>query len=181
MGRIGFALVWVGFLFGSWVGVQDAIEVNWPLMGLAFLISVSGVFMTRQAARAAAQHGERQSENIKNLHASIERIVTHIVELDGEKEQMNPYDAHGRIDALFPEDLTLFVDARETIAHVHGLQSYAEIMNHFAAGERYLNRVWSASVDGYVNEVKEYIGRAREQFEQTQAKLSSLSSAVAAR
>ena len=37
-------------------------------------------------------------------------------------------------------------------------------MSAFAAGERYLNRVWSASADGYVDEAREYIERAREQF-----------------
>jgi hypothetical protein len=37
-------------------------------------------------------------------------------------------------------------------------------MSNFAAGERYINRVWSASTDGYVDEVILYLGRAREQF-----------------
>jgi hypothetical protein len=39
-------------------------------------------------------------------------------------------------------------------------------MSHFATGERYLNRCWSASTDGYIEEVHTYIGRAREQFQQ---------------
>ena len=37
-------------------------------------------------------------------------------------------------------------------------------MSSFAAGERYLNRVWSASADGYIDEVNTYIEKAREQF-----------------
>jgi len=32
------------------------------------------------------------------------------------------------------------------------------------AGERYINRVWSASTDGYVDEVRTYLKRATEQF-----------------
>jgi hypothetical protein len=35
-------------------------------------------------------------------------------------------------------------------------------MSAFLAGEHYLNRVWSASADGYVDQVNEYIGRALE-------------------
>ncbi len=62
-----------------------------------------------------------------------------------------------RIDELFPGDLNTFVEARETIPHVYGLQAYADVMSHFAAGERYLNRVWSASADGYVDEVRTYL------------------------
>jgi hypothetical protein len=46
-------------------------------------------------------------------------------------------------------------------------------MNHFAAGERYLNRVWSASVDGYVDECRAYIGHAREQFHVAWDKLAA--------
>ena len=46
-----------------------------------------------------------------------------------------------------------------------GLQSFADVMNPFAAGERYLNRVWSASTDGYIDEAHTYVTKAREQFE----------------
>jgi hypothetical protein len=37
-------------------------------------------------------------------------------------------------------------------------------MSNFAAGERYINRVWSASTDGYVDEVNLYLDRALRQF-----------------
>jgi len=37
-------------------------------------------------------------------------------------------------------------------------------MSHFASGERYLNRVWSASADGYVDEITAYLDKAQEQF-----------------
>ena len=57
------------------------------------------------------------------------------------------------------------------------LQAYAEVMNEFAAGERYLNRVWSASVDGYIDEIKTYMGKARVQFERTQEILAKLKTA----
>ena len=55
---------------------------------------------------------------------------------------------------------------RESIAHSYGLQAYAEVMNRFAAGER-LNRVWSASTDGYIEEAHRYIERATRQFAET--------------
>ena len=48
--------------------------------------------------------------------------------------------------------------------HVFGLQNYADVMSNFAAGERYINRVWSASTDGYEDEVRHYLQRARDQF-----------------
>ena len=84
----------------------------------------------------------------------------------GDTFDVDVYDLRHRIDQTFLEDLDTFVVARESIAHSHGLQAYAEIMNHFAAGERYLNRVWSASTDGYIDECHTYLDKASEQFEE---------------
>lgn len=50
-------------------------------------------------------------------------------------------------------------------------------MSHYAGGERYLNRVWSASADGYVNEVKDYISHSLEQFTIARDKLVALADA----
>jgi len=68
------------------------------------------------------------------------------------------------IDRRFRDDLFAFADARRSMIVLFGLQAYADIMSAFAAGERYLNRVWSASTDGYVDEVLQTIDRAHEQF-----------------
>ena len=46
-------------------------------------------------------------------------------------------------------------------------------MSAFVAGEQYPNRVWSASADGYVHEVKEYIGRALEMFKEARTALDT--------
>ena len=53
-------------------------------------------------------------------------------------------------------------------------------MSDFAAGERYLNRVWSASADGYADEAMDYIDRARQQFEEARAKLAQAHAGAAA-
>ena len=50
------------------------------------------------------------------------------------------------------------------MVHVFGMQNYADVMSNFAAGERYINRVWSASTDGYVDEVNLYLDKALSQF-----------------
>jgi hypothetical protein len=57
-----------------------------------------------------------------------------------------------------------FVDARTAIGHVYGLQEYADVMSYFASAERALNRAWSASTDGYVNEVNSSLQKAKEHF-----------------
>ena len=49
-----------------------------------------------------------------------------------------------------------------------------EISIAIAAAERYLNRCWSASADGYVDEVHTYLARAAAQFQESQAKVRDL-------
>jgi hypothetical protein len=57
---------------------------------------------------------------------------------------------------------------------VYGLDAYGEVMGLFASAERYLNRTWSASADGYVDEVDSALQKAQEQFIATLARLQSV-------
>ena len=57
------------------------------------------------------------------------------------------------------------------MVHLFGLQTYADIMSSFAAGERYINRVWSASADGYEGEAATYLEKAAQQFADAQRQL----------
>jgi hypothetical protein len=61
-------------------------------------------------------------------------------------------------------DINSFVEARESMIPRLGMQNYADIMSPFATGERLLNRAWSASADGYVDEVRDCIHGAREEL-----------------
>ncbi len=97
-----------------------------------------------------------------------------MADLNARKTSINTYDIRHHLDRSLPEHLNAFAEARETIVHKYGLQNYARIMNHFAAGERYLNRVWSASADGYIDEVNTYLEMASAQFAAVRERLHSL-------
>ena len=75
------------------------------------------------------------------------------------------------IDLRLRNDLRRFADARESMVHLFGLQTYADIMSSFAAGERYINRVWSSSADGYDDEAATYLEKAAAQFADAQSQL----------
>ena len=116
-----------------------------------------------------AEHGEHRSDdkltgNIDALGRSLDNILTNLEQLHGRKDDLPTYEARFEIDKLFREDLNNFADARESMIHVFGIQNYADVMSNFAAGERYINRVWSASTDGYIDEVNMYIDRSLNQF-----------------
>ena len=167
MRRIGLILITLGFLLAAWVAIQDQIQINWAWFVPTALVAVAGVFLVQRASRAAAVHAETVAANIEDIDRSLHAIVQKVTQLNREKEMINTYDIRHKIDEMLLDDLNTFVEARETIGTRYGIHAYAEIMNHFAAGERYLNRVWSCSADGYIDEVNAYIGHAKDQFNET--------------
>jgi hypothetical protein len=175
MKAIGFVLISAGFVVGSLVAVQtDTNQIDWLWFVPALTVGVLGVVLARLGHKLQTRDAETLSDNVDQLATSIERIVEKMTRLCGESSGLHPYEVHGRIDELFPPDLNAFVEARLSIAHVYGLPAYADVMNEFAAGERYLNRVWSASVDCYVDDVSEYLQRAQHQFDEARRKLQAL-------
>ena len=94
------------------------------------------------------------SGNLQILETSLTNILDNLETLNDDSDTLPVYEARFEIDRLLRDDLNNFANARESMKHVFGLQHYADVMSAFAAGERYINRVWSASTDGYVDEVR---------------------------
>ncbi|HEX6199060.1 MAG TPA: hypothetical protein VF150_02265 [Thermoanaerobaculia bacterium] len=165
MRALGYFLITAGFLVGAYFAVRtpEGLELGPFLLGLA--IGAVGIVLVRWDLRKAATHAGRLTSDLSTLEASLERIVENVRVLDRDKASIDVYDLRHRIDERFPGDLARFVEARQSLAHRYGLQAYADVMNPFSAGERYLNRVWSTSTDGYIDEAHEYLGRSHEQFE----------------
>ena len=164
MRKFGFILVAVGFLGGSLASVVSETEVYWLWLAVAVGVGVVGVILVRAGHKSMTHAVDRLTFDIQTVERSLRRIVENVTELDRQKHSIDTYDVRHRIDQLFPGDLSDFVAARRSIAYVHGLAAYAEMMSDFAAGERYLSRAWSASADGYVDEVNACLDRAAEQF-----------------
>lgn len=166
MKAIAYILISAGFLFAAYFSVLDTDLVPWTVVVPSLLVGLAGVAMIQISKRARRRETDAVRSSIGKLERSLSRIVDHATQLDAEKGSIDVYDIHHRIDELFMTDLDVFVENRESIGHAYGLQEYANIMTHFATGERYLNRCWSASTDGYVDEVNTYLTRARDQFVQ---------------
>jgi uncharacterized protein YutE (UPF0331/DUF86 family) len=188
---IGFLLVTVGFIAAALATVVDqsaikgigsapvadesAVEsadsttvdespVKWMWYIPALAVGVIGVVMVRTVDARQSKTEHHVAANIETVEGSLQRIAANLDKLNADKHSINTYDMRYKIDELFMDDLEQFVDARQSIVHRYGLAAYGEIMSSFAAGERYLNRVWSASADGYIDEVNEYLEKAKDQF-----------------
>lgn len=178
MRNIGLVLIILGFLAGALIAVLDPAAIRWSWFVPCLGVGIVGVILVQIAIRRHATDATRLETNTRILNQSLGRLVSNLRALDDEKESVDTYDLPERIDQTFREDIGAFVDARESMVHIWGMQSYADVMSHFAAGERYLNRVWSCAADGYIDEAHTYITRSRAQFAEALAKLEALSARI---
>jgi len=167
-------MVAVGFIAAALASVVDENVVRWLWYVPALIVGAAGVAAIKIDVARHSKTEHHVASRIETVEGSLERIATNIKKLNTDKFSINTYDMRHRIDELFVDDLEMFVDARESIAHRYGLAAYGEVMSGFAAGERYLNRVWSASADGYIDEVNAYLEKAQAQFVESLTKIRNL-------
>ena len=165
MKTIGYLLLIAGFLAGSYYAVELRSGVPTAHFLVGLVLGVVGVALLRTARRQEATSEETIRANLEILDRSLVSVVDKARALEAGKDEIDVYELRHIIDREFPDDLDAFVQARYSLVHSFGLQQFADVMNPFAAGERYLNRVWSASTDGYIDEAHAYVDKAREQFE----------------
>ena len=176
MKAFAIILIIISFLTGAFLSVLDPRLVNWNYLVPVLVIGVIGLALYRKAQRSETRGGQRLAGNMDILAKSLDKILFNLEAICSREDELPVYEARFEIDRLFRADLNNFAEARESMIHVFGMQNYADVMSNFAAGERYINRVWSASTDGYEDEVRIYLERARDQFREGQRHFAELAS-----
>jgi hypothetical protein len=166
--KLGLLLISVSFLAGSYLVTLDPKNVDWAFFIPVIIIGFVGIGLFRASRRKVTHSEETFKENLSIIDKSLNNIISSLKKINEEKGNTNVYDFHDKLDEMLADDISTFVEARQTISHVYNLQTYADVMSEFAGGERYVNRVWTASVDGYIDEVHEYIVKSLHQFEEAQ-------------
>jgi len=178
MKSTGFVLIVAGFLVGAYATALDVESVNWTMFVLAALAAITGIVMVKRAESAHAQSETVLETNRNELRQSLDNVVRDLQRMTTTSKQEGEA-LRAEIDNRLREDLRRFADARESMVHLFGLQAYADIMSSFAAGERYINRVWSSSVDGYDKEAETYMQKAARQFADAQSQLTKAAEGAA--
>ena len=178
MKNFGYFLVIAGFLGGAFATSLDVQYVNWTLFGVTALAAVVGLGIYKQQVGSMARSESVLESNRVDLRESIANVVNDLRDIN-EGELTRGAVLRNRIDLKLRDDLRRFADARESMVHLFGLQTYADIMSHFATGERYINRVWSASADGYDEEADAYLIKAAEQFDEARKQLLKAADSIA--
>lgn len=164
MKAFAIILITAGFVLGALFAVLSVETVAWLPYFVAVGLGFAGIVMLRRGHRAGALDEHHVAGNIGTLETSLDNICRNLDALVARRRDVPPHEFRFEIDHHFRDDLTAFAEARESMKHAFGLLAYADIMSAFAAGERYINRVWTASADGYIDEVMSYLEKARRQF-----------------
>ncbi|MFQ5549214.1 MAG: hypothetical protein ACE5FV_13045 [Woeseia sp.] len=164
MKSLGYLLLIGGFLAAAYSTALDPRLTDWGLFVPAALAAIAGVYLIKTHARGHARSDAVLSANRTELRESLGNIVRDLEQIRDDSASMSTTEIRDAIDKKLRNDLRRFADARDSMVHLYGLQAYADIMSDFAAGERYVNRVWSAAADDYDAEAGSYLHKALAQF-----------------
>jgi ElaB/YqjD/DUF883 family membrane-anchored ribosome-binding protein len=142
---VSYLLLIGGFLAAAYSTALDTQMTNWNLFVPAAIVAIVGVFIIKRRARGDARSESVLTANRTELSESLSNIVRDLEQIISDSASMSTTELRNAIDDKLRNDLRRFADARESMVHLYGLQTYADIMSDFAAGERYVNRVWSAA------------------------------------
>ncbi|MEM1068878.1 MAG: hypothetical protein AAGG48_31130 [Planctomycetota bacterium] len=189
MRPLGHVLMWGGFLAASFVSLsqvepsavvdptvppeeQEVVEVNkwatinWPLYAATMAVGVVGIVILRATRQQLEGDEETQEAEYSVLQDRLQVIQEAVNEMAGQSSY-DPAEILHRIDDQCAEPLADFADARKSLIRRYGMSVYAEVMTEFASAERYINRCWSAAADGYVDEVRDCLQRAKHHLGKT--------------
>jgi hypothetical protein len=144
--------MWAGFLATAFVSMMQSDQISVMAYIPTAIVGIAGVFLLRKTEGAASSDITLVSSNLSVLTESMAVIRQRLSAMGDRRDSIDVYAIHGRIDAELGDELNRFAEAREAMIHGIGMMQYAEIMDHFARGERLINRAWSASADGYIDE-----------------------------
>ncbi|MEO1528918.1 MAG: hypothetical protein AAFX06_26150 [Planctomycetota bacterium] len=179
MAILGQILLWIGFLGGSLACVfqlenkEDKWStIPWGMYAAGAAIGIVGVVLIRKdkAAKSAAA-GDSESD-FETVRDSLQMVADRISSLHDRLDEMTCEDVLTYIDEQCVVPCGDFADGREILINRFGTSVFAAVMTEFASGERYMNRAWSASADGYVDEVEKCVQYARDFFQAASAELA---------
>ena len=172
MNIIGQMLLWAGFLSGSLatvLNVEDdkipwsTIPWGWYLASVS--ICVVGIVLLRLGRTSTVESTEESTASLSEIRGSLLNLLKNTQQMSGQMDELAPSEMTVFIDDVLSPDCYIFAEGRNAITTEMGLQKFADVMTHFSAAERAVNRAWSAAADGYVDEAKKCVERAVSMFE----------------
>ncbi len=145
--------------------------VNWFVYGPALVVGIVGVVLLRKTAQKSVDVEFARTTGLDPLRQSLTQLIAEVQQLEGQMPGMTPESVVAYIDERCVEHCNSFADQREHLKSAFGLIGFGEVMSEFASGERFLNRVWSAAADGYMEEAYRSVQTSLSFFQAAQRQL----------
>lgn len=151
-------------------------ESKWAFLGGTVLL-LAGALLARAARKRATATVGTHREG-PNPAAALSELESQLRNLLVEAKSMSEEEALRRIverlGDLQRTCMQTFIDAREDLIARYGLASFADLMDHYAASDRQINRSWSAAADGYLEEALECLEEATHLVAETSERLKQI-------
>jgi hypothetical protein len=157
------------FSFGRW-------SEAW-VFGLGCLGMLAGALLVRRdaaqqiapTAQGAGTASGGADEELRALRTELEELRRYLTSTSDPGLRMERIVE--RAERITAEHVPPFIEARPQLVSRLGLAGYAQLMDRFAAGERQLNRAWSAAADGYEEEAVACLDNAAVLFEEAEKRM----------
>ena len=134
--------------------------IPWAWFSISAAVCMVCAALIRVSLVSPATVSDDTHKDLDEMRYNLSSLIEHTNQLGNEIPNMAPSKITKFVDDVLADDFRSFAENRESIIPKFGLTVYADIMTNFAAGERYVNRAWSAAADGYVDEAANCIDHA---------------------
>lgn len=131
--------------------------------GAGVLLVIIGVVLARRGIREEAHAAHADTASSGGAPGPLlAKLAVEVAELKARHGGADPVleTVRADVERLQKELVTPLVEGREQISQEFGVGAYADVFVPFSAAERQLNRIWSACVDGYIDEIAPCLVRA---------------------
>lgn len=146
--------------------------IPWPAYSVAAFVCLVGVILLHKTRLESTEKSEVSAANLNEIKNALARAIGNTKALAAESPKIAPSKIVAQIDDEIAVDLRVFAEGRNSMTTEYGLTVFANVMSPFAAGERAINRAWSAAADGYVDEATDCLNRGHQMLVDAQNELA---------
>lgn len=140
--------------------VDDWSQIPWLWYGLSAMVCFGGVVMIQVNKKSSVETENKKLASLDELKGKLMASIKATGAIHKAIETLPPSKIVERIDSELSPLLHEFAENRDRLTAEFDLSVFADVMTNFAAGERAVNRAWSAAADGYLDEVSDCLTRA---------------------
>ena len=180
MQKAGFGVFVVGIAVAISGGAKlPEVGSEWPttvpLFMVGCVISVVGLILWRRGLADSSAATLKAAGGKPDAVALLTSLLEPARAFAAKCRTLELDSLNAGVDELLESYILPFAEVRQTIIQRFGMEEGAEVLVTMAYGERMLNRAWSASADGHIQEARACIPEALAAFEEAYTQVDTLS------